>query len=455
MTFRQFILILLARRLAVFGTLFAVVAVALAVSLWLPKQYTAQTSLVVDAKGGDPLLGSAVPAQFIPGYLATQVDIIRSSRVAQGVVTLLGMDQSPVIQEQWREETEGKGDIRVWLAELLQNKLDVRPARDSTVITIEFSGADPQFAAAVANGFAQSFIETNLELKVEPARQYAKWFDERTGSLRAQLELAQSKLSEYQQKHGIVAADERLDVESARLGELSSQLSAVQAQKVDSRSREAQTGSADNMPEVLQNSLIQSLKADLTRQEGERDQLAGRLGSNHPEIARVRAEIANLRERIATEVQRVVSSLGSTYRVNTQREREISAALEAQKQKVLELKAQRDEIAVLQRDVENAQRAYDLVTQRLAQTSLESQTQQTNVVVLTPAVAPLQHSRPRVLLNVLVAVFLGGMLGLGLALVRELLDQRVRGAADLAESLQLPVLGVIPAKPGTPLRLAA
>ncbi|MCP5241781.1 MAG: chain length determinant protein EpsF [Zoogloeaceae bacterium] len=444
MTFQQFLLILRARLWVVFGTLVVVVGTALAVSLLLPKQYTAETALVVDAKSADPLMGGMLPAQMIPGYMATQVDIINSTRVALRVVDLLKMDQSPVIQEQWQEATQGQGSIKIWLAELLMKKLDVQPSRESSMLTIGYQGADPQFAAAVANAWAQAYIDTSLELKVEPARQYAKWFDGQNATLRADLEAAQKRLSDYQQKQGIVATDDRLDLENARLAELSTQLSVAQAQKVDSRSRQAQSGNADNLPEVMQNGLIQSLKADLVRQEGQRDQLAGRLGKNHPEIARSDAEIANLRERIAAETRRVVSSLGTTSRVNVQRESEIKAALEAQKQRVLALKAERDQIAVLQRDVENAQRAYDLVTQRLAQTNLESQTQQTNVVVLTPAVAPLEPSSPKVLLNTVLAVFLGGLLGLGAALLLELMDQRVRGEEDLAQITGMPVLGVIP-----------
>ncbi|TVO68099.1 chain length determinant protein EpsF [Denitromonas ohlonensis] len=445
MSFQQFLLILRARLWLVLATLAVVVGTTLAVSLILPKQYTAEVALVVDAKSADPLLGGLLPAQMIPGYMATQVDIISSDRVAQRVVGLLKMDQSPVVQEQWREDTDGEGSIKVWLAELLKKKLDVKPSRESNVITIGYQGTDPGFAAGVANTFAQAYIDVSLELKVEPARQYAKWFDGQTNSLRADLEVAQKKLSEYQQERGIIATDERLDVETARLAELSTQLSMAQAQRVDSRSRQTQGGSAESLPEVMQNGLIQSLKSDLSRQEATRMQMAGRLGANHPELARIDAEISSLRDRIATETRRVVSSLGTTNRVNVQRVTEVEAALEAQKQKILDLKAQRDQIAVFQRDVENAQRAYDLVTQRLAQTSLESQTQQTNVVVLSPAVAPLKPSSPKVLLNTALAVFLGMLLGVGAALLLELMDQRVRGEEDLTLLDGVPMLGTIPA----------
>jgi len=321
----------------------------------------------------------------------------------------------------------------------------VRPSRESSVVSISYTGSDPVFVATIANAFAQAYIETTLELKVEPARQYAQWFNERTKGLRDELEAAQRRLSSYEQEHGIIATVGRLDVETARLAELSSQLVAVQGQRADSRSRQSQAGAADSMQEVMQNPLISGLKADTARAEAQRQQMLGRLGPNHPEIAKIDAELSSLRARVAVETQRVASSLGTTSRISAARENEIAAAVEEQKVRVLELKSHRDQIAVLQRDVENAQRAYDLVTQRLAQTSLESQTQQTNVAVLTAATAPLRHSSPKTLMNVVLAVFLGSLLGLGAALLLEFVDQRVRGEVDLAQLGGIPVLGVIPA----------
>lgn len=84
---------------------------------------------------------------------------------------------------------------------------------------------------------------------------------------------------------------------------------------------------------------------------------------------------------------------------------------------------------------------------RFNQTSLESQTTQSNVNVLTQAVPPNEHSSPRVLLNLLLSMVLGSMLAVGVALIMEMLDRRVRGFADITQGLGLPVLGVVP-KPG-------
>ena len=124
------------------------------------------------------------------------------------------------------------------------------------------------------------------------------------------------------------------------------------------------------------------------------------------------------------------------------REKELGAAAAAQKSKLLDLNRRRDELGVLMKEVDNAQRAYETASQRHTQTSLESQTNQTNVSVLSPAIPPLEPAFPKLLLNVLLSIVVGTMLGIGFALLRELLDRRVRGAEDLAEA-GVPVWGVL------------
>jgi chain length determinant protein EpsF len=395
----------------------------------------------VDAKT-DPVAGVVYPSQLLSSYIATQVDIISSERVAKRVVQDLKLDQSPQAQWQWREATDGRGEFDSWLATSLQRRLLVTPSRDSDVINIAITLPDPKGAAALANAFAQAYIDTNIDLRVDPARQYAKWFDERSQVLRADLEAKQKRLSDYQKQNGIVATDERLDIENARLSELSSQLVAIQGLRQDSQSRQHQvSGDNDTLPEVLQSPLISGLKANLSVEEAKLQDTATILGKNHPDYKASLAQIATLRERIAQETAKVVTSLGNTTQVNVRREHDIRLALEAQKQRVLDLKQQHDAATDLESDVLAAQKTLDAVTQRQAQSSLESQTQQTNAVLLTPAVEPLFPSKPRVILNLLAGLGLGFVVGIGTVLFLELLNRRVRTDGELIELLQVPILG--------------
>jgi uncharacterized protein involved in exopolysaccharide biosynthesis len=165
MNLQQFLRILAARYRVVLLTLLGTVGVTVALSLVLPPQYKATTAVVVDVKSPDPIAGMVLPALAMPGYMATQVDIINSDRVARKVVKSLRLDQSPQVQADWQQATEGRGSIEVWLAELLSKKLDVKPSRESNVISIAFKAPDPALAAAVANAFAQAYIDTNIELR--------------------------------------------------------------------------------------------------------------------------------------------------------------------------------------------------------------------------------------------------------------------------------------------------
>lgn len=444
MSFTQFLLILRARIWTILVTFVLVTAAAVAISLLLPKKYTATAAVVVDARPLDPIAGIVLP-MLGGSFMATQIDILTSERVAMRVVKTLKLDQNEIARQEFLEDTGGAGSLEAWLAQLLLKNLDIKPSRDSTVIDIAYTAVDPRFAAVVANAFAQSFIETNLEMKVEPARQYAVWFDERSKALREKLERAQRRLSEYQQKSGIISVEERLDVENARLQELSTQVVGLQSMSADSRSRQRQAGSqpVESLPEVLVHPLIQNLKADISRAEGKLKDLSAQYGRNHPLIERSEAELAAFREKLDLEIKKVVSGIATANHVNTQREAEIRAQLEAQRAKVIALKKEREEVTVLQQEVENAQKAYDVITTRYTQSNLESQSNQTNIYLLNQAVEPYTHSRPRILLNTIVGVVLGLMLGIGLACMYELRDRRVRSVEDLAFTLELPMLAAI------------
>lgn len=443
MNIQQLLLILRARVRVIVFTLLVTVLITLAINLWLPKQFTASTAVLIDVKSPDPIAGMVLPGMIAPSYMATQVDIINSDRVAQRVVKLLRMDESQAIKNQWQEATGGQGDLVVWLANLLQQDLDVKPSIQSNLININYSGIDPAFAAVVANAFAQAYIDVSLELKVDPARQSTVWFEGQIKVLRDKLEAAQAALSSYQQRTGIVATEANIDYESAKLNDISTQLTVVQAQIADSHSKGRAAGSSNTLADVMQNSLILGLKSDIARLEAKLQQSNVNLGPNHPQTLRSESELASLKAKLESETRQIVNSIETTHQVGKQKERELQAAMASQKARVLDLNRQRDELSVLKRDVESAQRSFDLVSQRAAMTRLESLSVQTNTVRLSPASEPADYAKPRIVLNLLVSVIMGTVLGVGLALMRELRDRRVRSADELAAACGLAVLARI------------
>lgn len=423
------------------------IGTTLTISLLLPKQYTAQADVVINTAASDPLGGSQLPSMMMSSYLGTQVDIIGSRHVALKVVDALGLRSNEVARQQFIDETGGEGDIGNWLAESLLDRLDAKPGRDTNVISISYQAADPRFAAAVANLFAEAYIQANLDLTVQPAQQSATWFDEQLKTLRDRLEEAQTNLSSYQREYGITSTDDRLDVEIVRLAELSSRLVATQADTYESESRLDQSGNQgeinENMPEVLSSPLVQQLKVRVAQEEGKLLELSTNLGRNHPQFQRAEQELMDLKMRLDEEISSVVEGIKTNAAAARQREAATRKAVEEQRLKILEMRKQRDHVAVLKREVENAQGAYEFAMERATQTTLQSQVGHTNVALLNPAIVPTTASSPIILLNMLLSVFLGGVLSVGIALFAEFMNRKVRSSEDISEDLDMPVIGVL------------
>jgi len=453
MNFTQFLLILRARYRIILLTLIVVVAATVTVALLLPKTYTATTSLVLSYRGTDPVTGLTLPSQLMPGYMGTQIDIIKSMTVALKVVDELKLTDSPVVRQQFVDATGNRGTARDWLAGLLSNNVEVVPSRDSGVLNISFKGSDPQFSATMANAFATAYQNTAVQLKIDPSQKASTILTAQIKMLRDNFETAQRRLSKYQQDNNIEDADNRLGIETARLSELSSQLVGVQSLAIDASSRQKQTQqNASASPDVLNNGLVQSLRGTLLSAEAKFAEISQRLSPNHPQYQSAKTEVDKLRSNLNQQIGLASAGVTSNVLIQKQRESDIVSAMTQQREKVMSLNLARDDLKLLSNEVQAAQRAYEAASNRSMQSNLEARSTQSDIAVLNVAVAPLSPTGPQVKLMTLLSIFLGSLLGLGLGIVAEILDRRVRSTRDLIEVLNVPVLGVI--KRDEPKRLS-
>ena len=437
----------------------ATVLSATAVSLLLPKTYRATASLLVEAKD-EQSLGNALPL-ILPqeklSYLQTQAEIILSKRVAAKVVQDLKLAENPAMRTAYEKAAPGKESIEDWLVEALLLKLKVETSL-SSIIHVSYSSADPNLSARIADAFAKAYTDTVLELRVEPTRQAALWYDEQLKSLRANLEGAQAKLTDYLQREGIVSTDERFDVDNTRLTALSDQVVKAQEQTIQWKAREEQArkfleqgGNLERLPDVLDNAFIQKLKSDLLQGETKLQELASQYGSNYPQYQRQLSENQNLRKRLNAEMRKVVEGIANSARQSRQREAELRKAMEAQRARLLGLKDGRNEFTVLKRNVESAERAYDTAMQRHVVSQVESRASQSNVTLLNAAPVPGKPTQPKIRLNIALSVVVGTMLGFAVVLLMEMSDRRVRSTGDL--DLDVPLLGVLHTWRPTEVRL--
>src|SRR5258706_2684523 len=291
MSMQQFLLVLRARFRVFCVPLAATVVAATLASLLLPKSYKATVPLLVDAKDEQSInnpLRPLVLRQERLNYMQPQMDILNSRKVALKVVRDLRLMENPEARQALGREMGSEELTEDRLVEGLQKNLKVDTSK-SSVIQASFSSSDPRRAAAVANAFAKGYIDTMLELRVEPTREAAAWFNEQLKTLRANLQEAQATLTKYQQAQGIVSSDERFDDETTRLGVLADQVARRQAQTIlwNGREQMAQRhldadDTPDRLPDVGGNAFVQRLRGDLLNGETKLRELSTQYGVNHP-----------------------------------------------------------------------------------------------------------------------------------------------------------------------------
>ncbi len=405
----------------------------------MPSKYVATSSVLINYADSAANANAAPPAQLYSTYLATQIDLIASQNVAMKVVDRLHLSTDAKARARFLGEdlllqdtlnrfkaralsalgrpddtTEpGSSELdpdgeRYRLADQVLRRSTIRPSTDSSVIQVSYAAGNAKAAAEAANAIVKAYIDTTLELNINPAKTASDWLDAQVNRLTGNLEQARAKLSDFQQRAGIVGVGDTDDVETGRLNDLNAQLIAAESQ---------------NHP------AIQALKSDLLRAQAKMNELPAQLGANHPSYKKAAGEINALRANLTSESARLAEDL----------RREIAG----QKGSMLQMRRKHAELAALKDAVDSAQRALDETTQKATQTRMASQATQTNISVVRVAVPPKAPMTPNSLFNFALATAIGMALGIGFALWREVVCRFVRGADDLRDLLGVQVLGAL------------
>lgn len=445
MTYAQLRAVLLARWKLAAMIAAALFALTIAITFLSTPLYSSTSAVLVDLKSPDPINGTLQSAMYGTSYLATQVDLIRSQRVASKVSQALRLAESSILQDQWRESTGGRGDFNRWIAEVLLKRLEVTASRDSSIISITYSAPSPEFAAQVSNSFMKAYFEVAGDLRAEAARASRDLFDQQAMEAKLKLEDAQRKLTNFQREKGLVSTDERLDLEVSKLAELNSQLLAAQAVRSESTSRAVQgQNNVQSLPDVLVNPVVSQLKSDLARLESAQRELENKYGESYPDVVSGRDKISQIKSRIESESKKVIQGVTLSDAINRSRESEIRAQVERQKDKILQLKSERDESSLTAKEVDNLQRNYDAMLSKLAMSSLESKSTQTNLLSVQEATVSPDPSYPKIPLNLFIGIFGSLFVAMVAAVSVEMLNRRVLVPDDLEYNCGAPVLGQVP-----------
>jgi polysaccharide biosynthesis transport protein len=443
MNLTQFVLIFRARWKIILGALLLGVLIVAVWAFILPRNYKAAAQVLVNVRAPDIVAtpGSAadsgIAPMLAPDYLQTQVDVIKSDRVALAAVQRLGLTSSPDSLKSYRDSGTAVAP-ELYFANLLRRGLKVSPSTDSRVISIEFVNPNPQSAAAVANAFAEAYRDVSLDLQSEPAKQSSGWYKKSTADVRQQLADAQAKLSKRRAELGVTAPSSDLgDADEVQLSSLTQQLASAQA--LDAAQRSHTGGGA--MPDAMVNPVVQSLATDIARLEAQRKQLATFAGPNNVDYQQLTSQIDTLRAEETKQKALVAQSVSTSASQTGSSVGSLKAAVAAQRQKVIASQRNRGEISALEQDVLNLKQTYDQLVAKQAQTNLLGASSQTNISILSPAPVPQEPAGLGPIPKLLAGIFGGLVIGFVIALMLEFLDQRMRSPDDAAVWLGIPNLG--------------
>jgi capsular exopolysaccharide synthesis family protein len=378
-------------------------------------------------------------------YYQTQYKLLQGRSLARKVVEELRLQDDP---EFGAGAGPGGGPEAVDAAvDAFLDKLTVQWIRNSRLVTVTFESHRPERAAQAANTLARVYIQQALESRYETSAEASRWLARQIEDQRKKVQQAEIALQALREKEGIVNIDERRVLVEQRLKELGSDLTGLKSQRVQKEALLRQMQEARDpaeLPEAMRSKLIESLRIDLSRLERQMAELRERYLEHHPEVVKVQNQIDETRRTIAGESARIVRAAENDFAAAAAQEKAVASALDAAKAEALDLQRRGVQYDSLKRELEAGKDVLNSLLARLKQADVAQELQSSNLRVADPATVPRGPVRPRHVLDLLIGLLLGGGLSVGLALLRDHLDDTLRAPDDVRLGLGVPLLTAIP-----------
>jgi polysaccharide biosynthesis transport protein len=332
------------------------------------------------------------------------------------------------------------------------NDLTVAPVRNSRLVDVKFESPSAALSASVANALARAYIEQNLEFKFLSSKEASDWLGERLAEQRKQVEASEQALQRYREQTDSVSLEEKQNVVVQKLSDLNAAVTRAKTERIQKeaaynqiRAVQSDRAALDTIPAILSNSFIQQQKSDLAQLQQQQAQLSEKLGPNHPEMVRARVAIQAAEAKIQGETAKVVQSMRNDYQAALAQEQSLTNALEQQKGDALALNRKGIEYGVLSRDAASNRQIFESLMQRTKETGISGELRTSNIRVVDAAETPRRPATPNTRNNLLLALFGGTTLAVGLAFLFEYLDNRIKSPDELKQHLGLAFLGLVPA----------
>jgi len=457
----QYLQIVLKHWLVVVATVVIALGLGVAITLLTDKVYTSTAVLQIDKEAPKVLEGDTLQPREQGNYeefFQTQYGLLKSRSLSARTVDSAGLATDPAVLKAYgfSPASAGSKATRDALTGIIQGNLSVSPVQRSRLVAVSFSSPDPQVSARVANAIAENFIQSNLDRRFESTAYARKFLEERLEQTRVRLEATERQLVAYAQNQQIInmpvgdeaggASGANQSLTATNLGALNAALQEAKTSRIrlEEQYRRSRGGLASGAPEVVENGTVQSLSAARATLEGEYQQKLQVYKPEYSEMQQLRARIAELDRQIAAAVRDAQNSIRAKYEIALAQEQSFQNQVNGLKSSVLDLRGRSIQYDILQREVDTNRTLYDGLLQRYKEVGVAGGLSTNTVSVVDQARPPGGPSKPDPMKNLMAALALGLLAGIGLAYLLEMLDESIGAPHDVEQKLGLPLLGAVP-----------
>ncbi len=453
--------------------------------------YMASAKLLIQENSAPPIF-TATGFRYDPGFLATQTQIIKSTKVGEMVVRSLNLDEtytryfpqdnsgpsfldsvgiwfgktldaalkfagivekppvSMTVQDHVLTEKELKEQKIKSMALMITGGISVsKAAEEGNIVIVGFTSTSPVFAQKVVNSVASAYKRVLLEMSTQSTGETIEWMKAKADLQREKLEASEKVLQEYKKRNDIYTVGNEELLFPQKITELSRKLTMAQAEvnELESLYREISRISpsqALNLAVVSQDPAVGNLRQKVIDKEQEIQRLSKKIGPKHPQMIQAKSDLAAMREKLYGEITAVVRSIKNKYELEQEGANSIQNLLDQTKQNAAVMSDKLIQYEILNRDVEVNRLLYERLISRIKEYNVTENKQTTDVWVVEEARMPAFPTTKGPRRTIIMGLVASLMAGVSLAALLEYLDNTVKTAEDAETRLDMPVLGMVP-----------
>jgi polysaccharide biosynthesis transport protein len=451
----DYLLILRKHQWLILSFMLAVVTIVSIATFRMQPVYVATARIEMDRENANilPFQGSDSYDLMMDteNYIETQSKILTSETLALQTIRNSGLTARPEFSS-----PEGPSEA-IAIGSLANQKrppelagflgsLSVKRVPNSHLMDVSFESTDPLLASRIVNAHIATYIEQNFRSRYDATTRATSWLTDQLEELKIKVQKAEDARIAYERQNQIWTLDDKQNITTQRLSDVNRQLTDAQSERMKKESlyEFAKSGNLDAVPQVQSNSGLVDLLKKRTEATSQYNDVLSQYGPNFPKVQRLQAQLKEIDDSIEKDKQKILAVLESDYREARQRETMLTQALDVQKGEANQMAEKLVEYNILKREAEANKTLYDGLMTKFKETAISQSLRSSNIRVVDPAMIPSTPARPAKARNVILAFLVGLVGGIGLALLREYMDNTVKTPDDVETLARLPSLAVVP-----------